>query len=169
MAEHALGVEIVTPEEVLFAGAANSVVTATSEGDLTVMADHAELVGDVVPGVVKIEVEGEPTIAILIHGGFLQVTTAAGAASGLVEGASETDRTTRVTILAGVAEKATDIDKGRAEAAKAAAEVKLADLRSQSGRTGDDDSTRDALLDLADAEAALARADLRLGTSAVLS
>ena len=74
-----------------------------------------------------------------------------------------------MTILAGVAEKATDIDKGRAEAAKAAAEVKLADLRSQSGRTGDDDSTRDALLDLADAEAALARAELRLGTSAVLS
>lgn len=168
MADHALGVEVVTPEGVLYKGPAISLVTATSEGDLTVMADHAELVGDVVPGVVKIEVEGEPTIAILVHGGFLQVTTATGAAEGLVEGVGPDDRTTRATILAGVAEKAEEIDKGRAEAAKGAAEAKLADLRSQSGRA-DDDATRDALLDLADAEAALARAELRLGTSAVLS
>ena len=53
MAEHAVGVEIVTPEAALFAGPANSVVLATSEGDLTVMAEHAELIGDVVPGLVK--------------------------------------------------------------------------------------------------------------------
>lgn len=169
MADHALGVEIVTPEGVLFAGAALSLVTATSEGDLTVMADHAELVGDIVPGVVRIQVEGEPTVAILVHGGFLQVTTARGAAMGLVEGVTESERTTRVTILAGVAEHALEIDKGRAEAAKAAAESTLSELRSQTSRASDDDSTRDTLLDLADAEAALARAELRLGTSAVLS
>ena len=40
-----IGVEVVTPERNLFTGAAVSLVTKTSEGDLTVMAEHAELIG----------------------------------------------------------------------------------------------------------------------------
>jgi len=169
MAEHAMGVEVVTPETALFRGPATLVVAATSEGDFSVMADHAELIGDVVPGIVRIEAEGEDPLSILIHGGFVQVTTADGAAHGIVEGVGEHDRSTRVTILAGVAEVAHEIDKPRAERAKSEAEARLAELRSSSARAADDASIGDALVDLAQAEADLARAELRLGTSAVLS
>ena len=169
MAEHAMGVEVVTPESALFRGPATLVVAATSEGDFSVMADHAELIGDVVPGVVRIEADGQDPVSILVHGGFVQVTTADGAAAGIVDGVGEGDRSTRVTILAGIAEPAHDIDKPRAERAKSEAESRLAELRSTSNRSSEDSSVGDALLDLAQAEADLARAELRLGTSAVLS
>ena len=169
MAEHAMGVEVVTPEAALFRGPATLVVASTSEGDFSVMADHAELIGDVVPGVVRIEADGQDPVTILIHGGFVQVTTADGAATGIVEGVGEGDRSTRVAILASIAEPAHEIDKPRAERAKAEAEARLAELRSSSNRSADDNGVGDALLDLAQAEADLARAELRLGTSAVLS
>jgi F-type H+-transporting ATPase subunit epsilon len=168
MAEHALGVEVVTPEAPLWRGAAVALVTSTSEGDLTIMADHAEIIGDVVAGIVKIEpVEGDP-ISLVVHGGFLQVTTASGAAEGLVEGVGEADRTTRATILAGIAEQSSEIDIPRAEAAKARAEARLAELRSQVGRPGEAEESRDSYVDLAEAEAALARAEMRLATASPL-
>jgi F-type H+-transporting ATPase subunit epsilon len=168
MAEFSMGVEIVTPESALFSGPATLVVAATSEGDFSVMADHAELIGDVVPGVVRIEAEGEDPVSILVHGGFVQVTTAPGAAAGLVDGVGDDDRSTRVTILAGIAEPAVEIDKPRAERAKGEAETRLAELRSSTNRP-EDEGVRDALIDLAQAEADLARAELRLATHAVLT
>ena len=168
MAERAMGVEVVTPEAALFRGPASLVVAATSEGDFSVMADHAELIGDIVPGVVRIEAEGQDPLTILVHGGFVQVTTANGAAAGIVDGVGEADRTTRVTILAGIAEPAQAIDKPRAERAKAEAEARLTELRASNSRQAEDGSVGDALVDLAQAEADLARAELRLATSAVL-
>ena len=164
MAEHALGVEVVTPEAALFSGVAVSVVTATSEGDLTVMADHAELIGDVVPGVVKIETPDGETVEILVHGGFLQVTTAPGAALGLVEGVSETDRTTRTTILAGVAELIVEIDVAAAQEAKALAEARLLEIRA-AHRPDEHAEMTDGYLELARAEAELAMAELRVAST----
>ena len=171
MADHTLGVEIVTPEEALFAGEATALLTATTLGDLTIMAEHAEMIGDVAPGVVRIETAEGETVSIAIHGGFLQVTTGPGAAMGLVEGATETERTTRATILAGIAEFATGIDITRAEEAKSAAEARLAELRTQGARgsgTAEHDEAGEHFVELAEAEAALARAELRLSSASPL-
>ena len=55
MADGVFGVEVVTPEQSLVAGGATSVVLATSEGALTVLDGHTPLVGDVVPGLVKVD------------------------------------------------------------------------------------------------------------------
>jgi len=166
MAEHALGVEIVTPESALYAGAATALVAATSEGDLTIMVDHAEMIGDIVPGLIKIEELDGTTTSIVVHGGFLQVRTADGAAVGLVEGVGESDRSTRATILAGIAEMSDEIDISRAEDAKVQAEARLAELKAQlAGTQGDEEALRDAHLELAEAEAAYARAEIRLATS----
>ena len=55
MADGVFGVEIVTPEQSLLAGGATSVVLATSDGALTVLDGHTPLVGDVVPGEVRVE------------------------------------------------------------------------------------------------------------------
>lgn len=166
MAEHAVGLEIVTPEAALFSGPATAVVMATSEGDLTVMADHAELIGDVVPGIVKIETIEGGTISVAVHGGFVQVHTAIGAAGELLEEISDTERTTRVTLLAGVAEIASEIDLERAQASKAAAEARVNELRTASGRQSGDESAADATAALAVAEGELARAELRLSIPA---
>ena len=55
VADGVFGVEIVTPEQSLFAGGATSIVLATSEGALTVLDGHTPLVGDVVHCEVKVE------------------------------------------------------------------------------------------------------------------
>ena len=165
MAEHAVGVEIVTPEAALFAGPANSVVLATSEGDLTVMAEHAELIGDVVPGLVKIEpVEGDQ-IDVVIHGGFVQITTSEGAGGELLPDSPESARTPRVTILAGVAELVSELDVPRAREAQVAAEARVTELRAANSRQSEEEMG-DAMAELANAEADLARAELRLSIPA---
>ena len=54
-----------------------------------------------------------------MHGGFLQVDTSPGAAEGLAEGDGPLPGlSTRVTVLAGIAELAEEIDVPRAEAAR---------------------------------------------------
>jgi F-type H+-transporting ATPase subunit epsilon len=112
MAEGQFWVQVVTPEQALFEGLGRSVVLRSSEGDLTVLNGHTPLVTDVVPGEVRIEQESE-TVRVAVHGGFLQVErTEPGNDGG--EGSSPG---TRATILAGVAERADQIDVGRAERA----------------------------------------------------
>ena len=152
--EHAFGAELVTPEAPLFAGEATSLVTRTSEGDLTVLDGHTDLVGDVVPGIVRVERPDGAVDAFVVHGGFLQVQTAPGAAAGLVDGVGEADRSTRVTLLAGVAEAVSMIDVARAQAACDAATAALA------GPVAGDDP--DALRERELTTRALARAILRL-------
>ena len=107
-----------------------------------------------VPGVVRIERPDSTTDAYCVHGGFLEVATELGAASGLVEGVTETTRSTRVTLLAGIAEPVDAIDATRAAAARDAATAQLSALASR-----DDD---EAMLEREQAERALARAELRL-------
>jgi F-type H+-transporting ATPase subunit epsilon len=160
------GVEVVTPEKALLAGGATAVVLRTSTGEMTVLDGHTALVGDVVPGQVRVE-KGEGELQRLaMHGGFIQVDTRPGAAEGLVEdteGGPLAGMSTRVTLLAGVAELAEEIDVPRAEAAKEAATQRVSEL--QAGRSpaeGDQDSN----FDLQQAEAALARAELRLAVAA---
>jgi len=155
------GVEIVTPEQSLVAGGATAVVLATSEGALTVLDGHTPLVGDVVPGLVTVE-QPEGTVTFAVHGGFIQVDTGPGAAAGLAEGDGPLPGlSTRVTVLAGIAELAREIDVPRAERAREAATTRVSELGS--GRSpGDAGEARAPDAELAGAEAALGRAELRL-------
>ena len=164
MADDVFGVEVVTPEQSLFAGGARSVVLATSEGDLTVLDGHTPLVGDVVPCELKVEQADGVLVRLAVHGGFLQVDTSPGAAEGLAEGDGPLPGlSTRVTVLAGVAELAHEIDVPRAEQAKEAATQHISELGR--GRTqGAEEVQVD--FELAEAEGALARAELRLAVAA---
>ncbi|HVA08638.1 MAG TPA: F0F1 ATP synthase subunit epsilon [Acidimicrobiales bacterium] len=170
MADAVFGVEVVTPEESLIAGGATSVVLATSVGALTVLNGHMPLISDVVPCQVSVEQPDGTTRRLAVHGGFLQVDTSAGAAEGLAEGDGPfPGLSTRVTVLAGIAELADVIDVPRAEAAKEAATQRVAQLSSAGGgRGGASDLPEGAEapdLALAAAEAALARAELRLSVA----
>lgn len=154
------GVEIVTPEQSLFAGGATSVVLATSDGALTVLDGHTPLVGDVVPCEVKVEQPDGALLRLAVHGGFLQVDTSPGAAEGLAEGDGPLPGlSTRVTVLAGVAEVAEEIDVPRAEQARETATQRLSDLGA--GRAPVSEEVEEDV-ELAEAESALARAELRL-------
>jgi F-type H+-transporting ATPase subunit epsilon len=164
VADGIFGVEIVTPEQSLFAGAASSVVLATSEGDLTVLDGHTPLVGDVVHCEVKVEQPEGTLVRLAVHGGFLQVDTSPGAAEGLAQGDGPLPGlSTRVTVLAGVAELASEIDVPRAEEAREHAAQRVGELGSGRGPVSED---ADEDLELAEADGALLRAELRLAVAA---
>lgn len=137
-----LKVEIVTPEAPLWVGEATELVARSSEGWFTVLPEHTDMVGDVVPSVVRVgTTEGD--IVIAVHGGFFQV------------GPGEVDGETLATVLAGIAEKVNDIDVARAQVAKEAAEAEIAtDSRNEN------ESAASAM-----ARAALERAELRLSAT----
>ena len=137
-----LKVEIVTPEAPLWVGEATALVARSTEGWFTILPEHMDMVGDVVPSVVRVgTAEGE--IAIAVHGGFFQV------------GPGEGDDETLATVLAGIAEKVDEIDVARAQAAKEAAEAEIAaDSRNEN------DSAASAM-----AKASLERAELRLSAA----
>jgi F-type H+-transporting ATPase subunit epsilon len=137
-----MNVEILTPEAALWTGTATALMARSSEGEFTVLPEHTATVGDVVPYVVRVQTTDEGEIAFAVHSGFFQV------GKGL-----EPD-TTLATVLASVAERTTEIDVPRAQAAKEAAEARL------SSATKDDDENEELL-----AYAALQRAELRLSAA----
>jgi F-type H+-transporting ATPase subunit epsilon len=162
------GVEVVTPEKALVAGPATAVMLRTSTGEMTVLNGHTALVGDVVPGLVRVE-QPDGTLRLAVHGGFIQVDTRPGAADDLVEGGEGgplPGMTTRVTLLAGVTELAGDIDVPRAERAQEAAAQRVAELQAGRGGPVGDLEGESGGVDLQQAEAALARAELRLSVAA---
>jgi len=167
MADGVFGVEVVTPEQSIVAGGATAVVLATSEGALTVLDGHTPLVGDVVPCLVKVEQADGTSQRLAVHGGFVQVDTSPGAAEGLAEGDGPLPGlSTRVTVLAGIAERAEEIDVPRAEAAREAATQRVNELSSGRGGASDLPEGSDAPeLALLEAEASLARAELRLAVA----
>ncbi len=131
-----LKVEIVTPEVALWAGEATALIARSSDGDFTILPQHTPTVGDITPGLVRVEA-GTEEVAFCVHGGFFQVGPDAEAG------------VTRATVLAGVAERVSDIDVARAQAAKESAQAQLSQ--------GELDETARSQV-----EAALARAELRL-------
>ena len=68
-----------------------------------------------------------------------------------------------MTVLAGVAELASEIDVPRAEVARERATQRVSELGSGRGQAAED---ADEDLELADAEGALARAELRIAVAA---
>jgi F-type H+-transporting ATPase subunit epsilon len=107
VAESATGlrVAVVSVEREVGSGEAFSVTARTTEGDIGVLPGHAPLLGQLADGgVVRIVESGGGEVIAAVHGGFLSVTD---------EG---------VTVLAEVAELATDIDVRRAQEALSRAE-----------------------------------------------
>jgi F-type H+-transporting ATPase subunit epsilon len=122
-------VEVVTPERIVLSTQVNQVNIRTGGGELGILPRHAPLAATVKPGVVKVKLpEGDDYIHVT--GGFLEILP------------------DRITILADVAEVASQIDADRATQAKERAEKRL------SGRPEELDTSR--------AEAALIRAVTRL-------
>jgi F-type H+-transporting ATPase subunit epsilon len=135
-----LTVEIVTPEAPLYSGPATALMARSSEGDFTILAQHTATVGDVKSSIVRVDTD-EGTLAFAVHSGFFQVGPGLG------------EDETLASVLAGVAERTTEIDVARAQAAKDAAEAKLA-----AANKGDATDDEERLITYAQLE----RAELRL-------
>ena len=126
-----LNVSVVTPEREVWSGEASFVLARAEGGDIGVYPQHAPFLGALHHAVLKIE-HADGVTLFAVHGGFVEVFE------------------DRVTVLAPVAEVATEIDVDRARRAEEAAEGALA--------RADDEDVRLALL----------RARTRLKTAAEL-
>ncbi|MGH9064894.1 MAG: ATP synthase F1 subunit epsilon [Acidimicrobiales bacterium] len=118
-------VEVVTPERTLLDGEAEMVTLRSAGGDIAYLAGHVPYIGAVLICVARVHRPGGAVEAVSVHGGFIEV----------VDG--------KVVLLAGVAERAGDIDAERARRALQAAEG-----------AGDEDAVRRAEVRLESAEAA---------------
>ena len=150
--------EVVTPDRLLVETSAQAIVLRTTDGDMTVLDGHTSLVAAVVPGIVRVDPVDGDSVRLAVHGGFLQVDTGPG---GGGEGPS--GLTTRVTLLAGIAELAGEIDVDRARQARVDAESRVGAARPD--RSDEEERT---IEEVAAAEE-LARAELRLEAAGVSS
>ena len=129
MADKTLKLEVITPEDVTLRAESTSVVVPGVDGELGIWPNHAPLLAGLKPGVISYKT-ASGTEKLVVSGGFIEVSNNV------------------ISIIAPAAEKASDIDFVRAEAAKKRAEERLAQ--------------KNADIDIARAQAALARAKARL-------
>lgn len=65
--------ELVAPEKLIFSGEVESVVVPGTEGEFTVLKDHAPVISALRPGVVVIGQGGSATQRLYVRGGFAEV------------------------------------------------------------------------------------------------
>ncbi|HXQ59072.1 MAG TPA: ATP synthase F1 subunit epsilon [Acidimicrobiales bacterium] len=133
---------LVTPERIVFEEEVAAVILRTDVGDATFLAGHTPLIGSIVPGLVRFQREDGSEDRVAVHGGLVHV------------------RAEGVSVLAPVAEMAADIDVERARRAQEVAEQAVTDATGRPAGAGEDDLI--ASRDLAEAQAALQRAQVRL-------
>jgi F-type H+-transporting ATPase subunit epsilon len=115
---------LVTPERTVLEVEVQAVMVRTVEGEAAFLPGHTELVGALVPVVVRFQREDGEEDRAAVHGGFVQV------------------HPDRVVVLAPVAELAVEIDVDRARRALEEAERALAELDSVSGGPGEEPDGR---------------------------
>jgi F-type H+-transporting ATPase subunit epsilon len=101
-------IEIITPDRVFHKGEATMIEFNTAAGEIGVYKKHIPLTTVLAPGIVKIHKDGEEDVIAAVHSGFAEILP------------------DKVTLLAETAEWPDEIDRERAEAAKARAEERLA-------------------------------------------
>jgi F-type H+-transporting ATPase subunit epsilon len=102
----AFHIEIVTPDGIAYKGDVTSLLVRTDDGDVEILAGHADLLASVSTGRVRLTIDGQEKFAS-VNGGFLSV------------------KGKDVRLCAITFEFADQIDIKRAEAAKARAEAAL--------------------------------------------
>jgi F-type H+-transporting ATPase subunit epsilon len=102
-------VELVAVERPIWSGAATMVIARTDDGEIGILPGHSPLLAVLTPGwIVRIMPEGGEELRFAVHGGFLSVR----------EGA--------VSILAELAEAATELDAATVRADLERAEAAIA-------------------------------------------
>lgn len=133
MSEKQLQLKILSPDRILYRGAAKSVGLPGELGYMTLLPGHAAMVASLDIGTLALEKDAGGVESLFIAGGFVDVGTAG------------------VTVLADVVEKSSEINVERARKALARAEERLNDSK-RAGHT----------VDLPRALAAMKRAQCRL-------
>ena len=65
--------ELVAPEKLVYSGEVESVVIPGTEGEFTVLKDHAPLISAIRPGVIVVEKTAAAKLRLYVRGGFAEV------------------------------------------------------------------------------------------------
>ncbi|WP_188208860.1 F0F1 ATP synthase subunit epsilon [Neisseria subflava] len=107
-------VEVVSSEQNIYSGEASFVVVPTVQGELGIYPRHEPIMSLVRPGALRLTVPGEAEeVLVAVSGGVLEV------------------QPDKITVLADVAVRSTEMDQARAEAAKKAAETGVFEARDE--------------------------------------
>ena len=107
-------VEVVSSEQNIYSGEASFVVVPTVQGELGIYPRHEPIMSLIRPGTLRLTVPGEAEeVLVAVSGGVLEV------------------QPDKITVLADVAVRSTEMDQARAEAAKKAAETGVSEARDE--------------------------------------
>ena len=107
-------VEVVSSEQNIYSGEASFLVVPTVQGELGIYPRHEPIMSLVRPGALRLTVPGEAEeVLVAVSGGVLEV------------------QPDKITVLADVAVRSTEMDQARAEAAKKAAETGVSEARDE--------------------------------------
>ena len=116
--------ELVSPERLLVSEAVEMVVVPGAEGDFGVLAGHSATVSSIRPGVLAVFENGAVTSRVFISGGFAEVTPER--CTVLADETAVLDDLDRAEIEKSLADLRDDVEAGRDDAEKEAAEKALA-------------------------------------------
>jgi F-type H+-transporting ATPase subunit epsilon len=66
--------ELVAPEKLIFAGEVEAVVVPGTEGEFTVLKDHAPVMAMLKPGVLEIDQSATQKVKLFVRGGFVEIS-----------------------------------------------------------------------------------------------
>jgi F-type H+-transporting ATPase subunit epsilon len=118
--------ELVSPERLLMSDPVDQVVVPGSEGYFTVLKGHAPMMSTMRPGVLEVTQAGG-TVRIFVRGGFADVSTAG--LTVLAEQAIPLDNVDDTVLAQEVANAEEDVADAKDATVKAAAELKLYQLK----------------------------------------
>ena len=119
--------ELVSPEKLLFSGPVEQVVVPGTEGEFTVLKDHAPTMATLRPGVVTVWEGPNSSQRLFVRGGFADIS--AKGLTILAEEAIRVEQLDAVRIELQIQNAAEDVADAKTEAGKSAAMERLAQLR----------------------------------------
>jgi F-type H+-transporting ATPase subunit epsilon len=122
----AMKFELVSPERLLVSAEVEHVVIPGSEGDMTVLVNHAPVLTAVRPGLVRVKLSGGAEEGYVVFGGFADVTPRG--CTLLAESAVKTSDIDRADLEQRLADAREDVNDAKDAAAKAAAQTYLDQL-----------------------------------------
>ncbi len=118
--------ELVSPERLLVSEQVESVVIPGSEGEMTVMANHAPLMTTIKPGVVTVKAVGGKEERYVVFGGFADIVPSG--CTLLAESATAVKEIDRAELLRRIQDAREDVNDAKDDQARSKAETYLSHL-----------------------------------------
>jgi len=119
--------ELVSPEKLMFSGDVESVIVPGTEGEFTVLKDHAPLMAMLKPGIVTVEANASSKTRLFVRAGFADVSS--GGLTILAERAIPVEELDAAKIDADIKDAEEDVNDAETDRAQRLAREKLDQLR----------------------------------------